>query len=142
MLSEPRLARRITWNLKLVRISNHFVIVKSINSYSHSDSKIGSNFSSVLAKLAKLLSSAKLWIEAFGIKNKKSLKKILNKIGPKIEPWATPDMNVSSSLCSLFFEHNAYNLLNKNRCSKANHYLAHMLRVLSSVSHLVCSQKL
>ena len=51
---------------------------------SYSNSKIGSNSLSVLAKLAKVLSSAKLWTEAFGMKSKKSLEKILNKIGPKI----------------------------------------------------------
>ena len=38
---------------------------------SHSDSKIGSNSLSVLAKLAKILSSAKLWTEALGMKKKK-----------------------------------------------------------------------
>ena len=40
------------------------------------------------------------------------------------------------------FEHIVYGLLNKNKCSKANHYLDHMLRVLQSISDVKCSQKL
>ena len=94
MLSEPRLPRRITWNLSVFPII--LLLWSQLIPTSNSDSKIESNFSSVLAKLAKLLLSAKLWTEAFGIKNKKSLKKILNKIGPKIKPWGTPDAIVGS----------------------------------------------
>ena len=33
-----------------------------------------------------------------GIKKEKSLKKILYKLGQKIEPWCTPDMIVSNPL--------------------------------------------
>ena len=58
---------------------------------------------SVLGKLAKVLSSAILWTEAFGEKKKKSPKKILYKIGPKIEPWGTPDMIVSNSLLFIIY---------------------------------------
>ena len=46
--------------------------------------------------------SAKLWVDALGIKKKKSLKKILSKIGPKTEPWGTQDVIVSKSLSLLF----------------------------------------
>ena len=52
-----------------MKIYNLFVIVKPIAA-SDSDSKIGSNFLSVLAKLAKVLSSAKLWTEAIVIQEK------------------------------------------------------------------------
>ena len=41
-------------------------------------------------------------MDPFGIEKKKSLKKILNKIGPKIEPWGTSDITVSNSLCLSF----------------------------------------
>ena len=39
------------------------------------------------------------------------------------------------------FEHIVYGLLYKNRCSKANHYLDCMLRVLRSVSRVVWMKK-
>ena len=100
VLWEPRFPRGITWNL------SRFIIIlllwSQLIAASHSDSKIGSYSLSVLAKLAKVLLSAKLWTEAFGIKKKKLLKKILYKIGAKIEPWGTPDMIVSNSLSLLF----------------------------------------
>ena len=134
VLSEPRLSRRITWNLSGFTII--LLLWSQLITASFSDYKIGINSLNVLAKLAKVLSTAKLWTEAFGIKKKKLLKKI----GSKIEPWGTPDMTVSNSL--YLFEHIVYGLLNKNKCSKANHYLDHMLRVLRSISRVVCSQKL
>ena len=112
--------------------------MNKLDAASHSDSKIGSNSSSGLAKLAKVLSSTKLWTKASGIKKKKSLK-IFYKVGSKIEPLGTPEMVVSNSLCSLFFELIVCDLLNKNRYSKANHCLAHMLGVLQSIYRVVCS---
>ena len=41
-------------------------------------------------------------MDALGIKKKKSLKRILSKIGPKTEPWGTQDVIVSKSLSLLF----------------------------------------
>ena len=87
---------------KLVTIYSHFVLVKPINCCCTFWFQIGSKSLSVLAKLAKVLSSAISWTEAFGEKKKKSLKRILYKIGPKNEPWCTPDVIVSNSLCLLF----------------------------------------
>ena len=116
--------------LKLVRICNYFVLCycEAIISASHCDSKIESNYLSALIKLAKVwTASAELWTEVFGIKNKKLLKKHL-KFGPKIDPWDTLDMIGSNSLCSLFSW--THCLQSNSRCSKANHYLNHMLRVL------------
>ena len=69
VLSDPRLSRRITWNLSGFTII--LLLWSQLIAASHSDSKIGSNSLSVLAKLAKVLSSAKLWTDAFGIKKKK-----------------------------------------------------------------------
>ena len=85
LLSEQRLSRRIIWNLSGFTII--LFLWRQLIAASHSDSKIDSNSLSVHAKLAKVLSSAKLWTEAFGIKKKKWLKKKKKKIGPKIEPW-------------------------------------------------------
>ena len=100
LLLDLPLSRRITWNLSgftiILLLWSQFIAV------SHSDCKIVTSPLSVFAKLHRVLSSAKLWTDAFGIKKKKSLKKILNKIGPKIEPWGTPDIIVSNSLCLLF----------------------------------------
>ena len=108
LLSEPRLSRRIIWNLSGFTII--LFLWRQLIAASHSDSKIDINSLSVHAKLAKVLSSAKLWTEAFGIKKKKWLKKKKKKIGPKIEPWGTPDMTVSNSLYSIhyLFEHIVY----------------------------------
>ena len=107
LLSEPRLSRRIIWNLSGFTII--LFLWRQLIAASHSDSKIDSNSLSVHAKLAKVLSSAKLWTEAFGIKKKKWLKK---KKKNWSENWAlgTPDMTVSNSLYSIhyLFEHIVY----------------------------------
>ena len=84
VLSEPRLSRRITWNLSGFTII--LLLWSQLIAASHSDSEIGSNSLSVLAKLAKVLSSAKLWTEVFEIKKKKSLNKILYKMGTRKNP--------------------------------------------------------
>ena len=44
------------------------------------------------------------------LKRKSGWKKKKKKIGPKIEPWGTPDMTVSNSLYSIhyLFEHIVY----------------------------------
>ena len=65
---------------------NQFIAV------SLSGSRILIRFSIVLSNLERVLSSAKLRAEATNIKWKKSLKKMLNKIGPTIEPCGTPDI--------------------------------------------------
>ena len=58
------------------------------------DSKMLTRFFTVLAKLDMVLSSAKLQTDTLHSKKKKLLKKILNKIGPTIEPCGTPDFMV------------------------------------------------
>lgn len=68
--------------LKVVRIYDHFLLWSQLIALSHSDCKSGS----LLAKLAKVLPSTQLRTEAFEIKKAKSLKKIFNKIDPKIKP--------------------------------------------------------
>ena len=55
--------------------------------------------------------------------------KKIDKIVPKIDPCGYTDMLVSSLLFQYLIEHIVYNLLNKNKCSTGNHYLACMLRV-------------
>ena len=84
VLSDLPLFRRITWNLSgftiILLLWSQFIAV------SHSDCKIVTSPLSVFAKLHRVLSSAKLWTNPFGIKKKKSLKMILNKIGPKNWP--------------------------------------------------------
>ena len=40
----------------------------------------------------KVLSSAKLWIEAISMKKRKSLSGRLNKVGPSTEPSGTPEI--------------------------------------------------
>ena len=92
LLSEPRLLRNLSGFTIILLLWSQLIAA------SYSDSRIGSNYLSVLAKLAKVLSSTKLWTGTFDIKKKKLLKKILYKIGLKIEPWATPDMIVSNSI--------------------------------------------
>ena len=82
LLSEPRLSRRIIWNLSGFTII--LFLWRQLIAASHSDSKIDSNSLSVHAKLAKVLSSAKLWTEAFGIKKKKWLKKKKKKLVRKL----------------------------------------------------------
>ena len=129
--------------LKLVRICNYFVLCycEAIISASHCDSKIESNYLSALIKLAKVwTASAELWTEVFGIKNKKLLKKHLSKFSPKINPWDTLEMTGQTHFVHYLVEH--IFLQSKSRCSKANHYLDHILRVLWSISCVICSQQL
>ena len=141
LLSEPRLSRRIIWNLSGFTII--LFLWRQLIAASHSDSKIDSNSLSVHAKLAKVLSSAKLWTEAFGIKKKKWLKK---KKKNWSENWALGytwyDCVKLTLQYSLFIWTHCLRFFLNNRCSKANHYLDHMLRVLRSVSRVLCSQNL
>ena len=90
--SEFLLSNKIAWNL-----SGLTIMLLSLNQFMAqllSDSKMLTRFFTVLAKLDKVLSSAKLWTDTLHRKKKKSLKKILNKIGPTIEPCGTPDFIV------------------------------------------------
>ena len=61
--------------LKLVTIYNHFVIVKPINCCFTFWFQNLQLFFEYTCKLAKVLSSAKLWTVAFGIKKKKVVQK-------------------------------------------------------------------
>ena len=127
--------------LKLARIYNHFVIVNPINCCIKLWPKIESNSSSVLAKLAKMLSSSKLWTEDFWIKKRKSFKKFCIKLVWKLSLGMHLTELCQTRFIHYFFEHFVYGILNKNRFSKVNHYLGHMLRDLRSISRLVYSQK-
>ena len=59
-----------------------------------SDSKILTRLFTVLGKIDNVLSSAKLWTDTLHRQKKKSSNKILNKIGPTIEPFGAPDIIV------------------------------------------------
>ena len=70
-------------------------MLPSLNQFiaiSLSDSRILIRFSIVLAKLERVLSSAKFWAKATNIKLKKSMKNMLNKKGPTTEPCGTSDI--------------------------------------------------
>ena len=57
-----------------------------------SDSKILTRLFTVLGKIDNVLSSAKLWTDTLHRQKKKSSNKILNKIGPTVEPFGAPDI--------------------------------------------------
>ena len=57
-----------------------------------SDSNVPINLESVSPQADRVLSSAKLCIEAISIKKNTSLMERLNKIGPSIEPCGTPEI--------------------------------------------------
>ena len=147
-LSVPRLSGRITWNL------SGFTIILLLRSQliaaSHSDSDIAvilaKNYLSLIAKLAKALSSAllssKLWTETFGIKKKSCWKKYYITLAQKLSLGVHLIWLCYTRFVHCIFEHIVYDLLNNNRCSKASHYLDHMLRVLRSISREICGQKL
>ena len=102
--SEFFLSNEIAWNL-----SGLTVILLSLNQFMAqllSDSKMLTRFFTVLAKLDKVLSSAKLWTDTLHRKKKKSLKKILNKTGPTIEPCGTPDFVVWKFCLCYYVLHN------------------------------------
>ena len=132
--------------LKFVRIYNHFVIAKPINCCFTFWLRNCSNSLSLLAKLVKALSSAllssKLWTEAFGIKKKSCWKKYYITLAQKLSLGVHLIWLCHTRFVRYIFEHNVYDLLNKNRCTKASHYLDHMLRVLRSISREICRQKL
>ena len=56
------------------------------------DSNVPINLESVPPPADRVLSSAKLWIEAISMKKNKSLMERLNKIGLSIEPCGTPEI--------------------------------------------------
>ena len=57
-----------------------------------SDSNVSINLEIVFLQADRVLSSAKMCIEAILMKKNESLTERLNKIGPSIEPCGTPEM--------------------------------------------------
>ena len=83
---------KIAWNLPRWTIT--LLSLKQFMAQPLSDSKMLTRLFTFLAKLNKVLSLAKLWTDTLHRKKKKLLMKILNKIGPTIEPCGTPDVIV------------------------------------------------
>ena len=86
---------KFTRNHNLVIIFNHFIVA------SLSDSKILIRFSTVLAELKSVLSSAKIVSRCDLYKIEKSLKKASNEIDPKCSSDGSPDIFLGKLLSIL-----------------------------------------
>ena len=84
------LSRIMAWNLSGLIIISFFV--NQSMAILLSDSNVPINLESVSPQAHRVLSSAKLCIEAISMKKNKSLMERLNKIGPSIEPCGTPEI--------------------------------------------------
>ena len=96
------LSRIMAWNLSGLIIISFFV--NQSLAILLSDSNVPINLESVSPQAHRVLSSAKLCIEAISMKKNKSLTERLNKIGPSIEPCVNFVMVAISIvyLCTLF----------------------------------------
>ena len=86
-------------------LSGFTIIMSSLNhctAFSDSEVKLLINFSRDFSVHEIVLSSAKLWKSAFLIHSKRSLMKMLKRMGPKIEPCGTPDNKTWKTLYVLF----------------------------------------
>ena len=86
----------IYWNLPWFGLNE--LTVNHINTFFKSNWRLAKILLSNLLQEYIVLSSAKLQISHFKTKKNKSLMKILNKSGPRIDPWGIPQIIFHHSL--------------------------------------------
>ena len=138
-LSEPHLLRKTTWNLPgFIIILLLWIQLTAVSNY---DPKLRVILLVYLQNWLKCYHPQNYELRIFEWKRESRSKKFCIKLVWKLSLGMHLTELCQTRFIHYFFEHFVYGILNKNRFSKVNHYLGHMLRDLRSISRLVYSQK-
>ena len=98
------------------------------------DCQVFFNSATVFAMADKELSSLKLYIDELETKKNKSFIKKLNRIGPVMEPWGTPEIIFWRLPFYHLYEHIDLGLWDTNKCRTTLFHLHHKLQVYQLIA--------